>query len=910
MNDDSSRTARPAAIRRQEGIALITTLMVLTLCSVLVVGFVTAISSDQRSSGMDRDQTQAYAAAHAGLENLTADLTTLFTSDFSPQRTQIEALAATPPAMAGFQFIDPTGGSGYRVGPTRRYSLTAGSQTPHASGTFPIADPDGTIAAGPYQGFRGLITPYEIVVTARSRGGAEVRLRRELQTVAIPVFQFGMFSETDLAFHAGEDFLFGGRVHTNGDLWLAQGNSATLTLNDRVTAVGEVIRTNLPNGLATTTIEGYNGTVNLLYAANKFRPLKRDEGSLKANVCGGTVVVPNPGASLDCTQANLNEGKWTNTIIGAYNSYLRNGRTGARQLDLPLVADGNADGQPDYNPIELVRRPSTTVADPALLFEQRFFSMASVRILLSDTAADITGLPTVTADAPYRLDGANEARYTSDVATGGVRAPLAASAGPLACGIIPAGVYKSDDGQPLLNGYIKVEMKRQDGTWVDVTGEMLNLGISGRNLADNDLNNNDVTRLNNLPDDAGDYCAEPNPNAVIRLQRLRDAPSFSSAAANRCTLSTDSHDYWPLTLYDAREGQMRDGLGGTDLAFAGIMHYVELDVANLRRWLLGQIGASGTQARNDNGYIVYFSDRRNNRDAAGNETGEFGFEDVVNPPNMVATAGVGNSALDTGEDVNGNGLLDTYGAVPPAGAYRAGATAPFNAASIPRPYKIIPSGGANPDDRLVARANGTLFFRRALKLVNGGALSGNAGFTGLTIAAENPVYIQGNYNATTTLPSPYTEAHIAAAVIADAVTLLSNNWNDIRSFNSPSDATARPATSTAYRTAIITGKGIAFPKPAWADNSFGSDGGAHNFVRGLEDWRPATQRYRGSFVSFFTNRQATGTFKCCQSDVYVRGDRSWTFDTDFLTPTLLPPATPMFRDVNTLTFRQLLRPNQ
>jgi len=35
-------------------------------------------------------------------------------------------------------------------------------------------------------------------VTARSTKGSEVRLRRGLQTVAVPVFQFGVFSETDL----------------------------------------------------------------------------------------------------------------------------------------------------------------------------------------------------------------------------------------------------------------------------------------------------------------------------------------------------------------------------------------------------------------------------------------------------------------------------------------------------------------------------------------------------------------------------------------------------------------------------------------------------------------------------------------------------------------------------------------
>jgi hypothetical protein len=31
---------------------------------------------------------------------------------------------------------------------------------------------------------------------------------------------------------------------------------------------------------------------------------------------------------------------------------------------------------------------------------------------------------------------------------------------------------------------------------------------------------------------------------------------------------------------------------------------------------------------------------------------------------------------------------------------------------------------------------------------------------------------------------------------------------------------------------------------------------------------------------------------------------------DFLIPDELPPGTPMFRDINTLQFRQILRPNQ
>ena len=100
----------------ETGMALITTILVMMLCSVLMVGFVTAIVADQRASGLDRDQTQAYAVAHAGLEQLTSDLSTLFTTDFSPSRAQVDALVVNPPALPGFQYLSP----GRHVGISRR----------------------------------------------------------------------------------------------------------------------------------------------------------------------------------------------------------------------------------------------------------------------------------------------------------------------------------------------------------------------------------------------------------------------------------------------------------------------------------------------------------------------------------------------------------------------------------------------------------------------------------------------------------------------------------------------------------------------------------------------------------------------------------------------------------------------
>ena len=91
------------------------------------------------------------------------------------------------------------------------------------------------------------------------------------------------------------------------------------------------------------------------------------------------------------------------------------------------------------------------------------------------------------------------------------------------------------------------------------------------------------------------------------------------------------------------------------------MHYVELDVNNLRRWLGGQIGRlgapNGANAKNDNGYIVYFSDRRNNKNV-GDAGGDRRIRLRRHRQSGNASRARPTGTLDTGEDVNGNGTLE------------------------------------------------------------------------------------------------------------------------------------------------------------------------------------------------------------------------------------------------------------
>ncbi|HKO05617.1 MAG TPA: hypothetical protein VJW51_12750, partial [Candidatus Acidoferrales bacterium] len=162
------------------------------------------------------------------------------------------------------------------------------------------------------------------------------------------------------------------------------------------------------------------------------------------------------------------------------------------------------------------------------------------------------------------------------------------------------------------------------------------------------------------------------------------------------------------------------------------------------------------------------------------------------------------------------------------------------------------------------------------------------------------------------LACTYTGTEAPSAIIADAVTLLSSNWNDIDSFNVPFAYSRSTAVTTFYRTAILAGKGLSFPLSGVAGSpptDFGTDGGVHNFLRYIEDWGSASLAYNGSIVSFFYNEQGVGVYKCCTT-VYNPPGRGYQFDTNFLNPALLPPRTPTFRDINTLGFQQLILPNQ
>jgi hypothetical protein len=176
--------------------------------------------------------------------------------------------------------------------------------------------------------------------------------------------------------------------------------------------------------------------------------------------------------------------------------------------------------------------------------------------------------------------------------------------------------------------------------------------------------------------------------------------------------------------------------------------------------------------------------------------------------------------------------------------------------------------------------------KRGIRLKNGAIMPSG----GLTVASQNPVYIQGDYNtggsnppsnsgdATKPVVPGYDRA--ACAIICDAVNILSNSWKDS---NAALDLDQRVASNTTINAAIVAG---IVPS---ANNDY--SGGAENFPRFLEEWGNKTFTYYGSMVELFSSRQSIGTWGA--DNIYGAPKRQWFFDSNLLV-NVPPGSLPVF----------------
>jgi hypothetical protein len=176
----------------------------------------------------------------------------------------------------------------------------------------------------------------------------------------------------------------------------------------------------------------------------------------------------------------------------------------------------------------------------------------------------------------------------------------------------------------------------------------------------------------------------------------------------------------------------------------------------------------------------------------------------------------------------------------------------------------------------ITDTSGSSTAKRAVQIINGAKVPTG----GITIASNNPVYIRGDFNtgrvagsseppSNTGNPSDpdaggYTRQ--PASIIADAITVLSNNWDHD---GSPALG-SRVASNTTINAALMAGN--------VPSDGTSYSGGAENFVRLLENWSGKTFTYYGSMICLYASQQGTGTWG--KANVYSPGSLNFFYDSN------------------------------
>lgn len=177
-----------------------------------------------------------------------------------------------------------------------------------------------------------------------------------------------------------------------------------------------------------------------------------------------------------------------------------------------------------------------------------------------------------------------------------------------------------------------------------------------------------------------------------------------------------------------------------------------------------------------------------------------------------------------------------------------------------------------------------------LRLVNGQNIP-SRGTEGFTIVTNNRLYVKGHYNADGSMGTgsgTLSEANeVPAALVADAITILSNYWDDrlsradVTRFSTiPNQNDRNVPQDTEIAAAIITGTDVY------------NSGGINNLVRFLEMWEDKVVRIRGALIALFKSEVAWEPLLV--QNVFYPPDRQFSYS-DLFKAQRFPPGTPTVR---------------
>ena len=459
-NEKSSRSEslkRSEAKSNESGAALATAILMLALLSAIAMTVLAVVRNETRISGSDLKRTQTFYASAAGIEKMTSDFSDLYQQTSRPTDAQVAAVADLYPTELLTE--------GFTLAQSAVPDNTTLAAMRTTQGLTDPALPQVTMPSdSAFNGLIATVKPYTLTSRATTVDGTQVTLTRNMNNYLIPLFQFGMFSDDDIELHPGPSFTFNGRVHANGNVYVA----GAVKFLDKVTSAHEVLydkmRNGAPRAASTVSMAVGPGAINV--------PLTMGSLSGGPNIVGQTSGQPNyfPG-SPDGTVWNPSTFVWETTskqtadgTANKFGGQLLTRLTGASRLELPMQLDGNPTR-------EIIKRrlPNDSLPSPALpsaLSDSRYHTKAKIRILIDDEGVtnDVAGLyGTQNGDGTNTHDGVNLSSFNPMMLP---NATVAAGGGRALWRILNNNTSSSNSYNEVTTGTPTYPMQQQNGTAV------------------------------------------------------------------------------------------------------------------------------------------------------------------------------------------------------------------------------------------------------------------------------------------------------------------------------------------------------------------------------------------------------------------------------------------------------------
>jgi hypothetical protein len=766
-----------------------------------------------------------------------------------------------------------------------------------------------------FAGLRASDYQYRVYSTALKQAdgssdvSAQAMLQMQFTNRFIPIFQFAAFYEGDLEITSSTDMSINGPIHSNAGIFLAPGR--LLSLNGGVTHVNGIFRSLRYQATHNTDAR------SILFSGGGPYPDSAVACNGVANGCVSAVDAWGAGPfPIAISTAN----------ITASNNAIRN--TGVLRLPPSgFLSQTQTNGSPGtyYNKADLRVTFDPRNANPTFNIMRMEQSNTAPALIedFSNTPGLINSL-----QKPVMLRVASDAaRSTSEIVrlcpkldgTAGEPDPNDPVLTKRAIPNLPAALTSTTNlaklngsasipaNSALANRQLVINALRQAiimSQVSDMTYAQTKSAASGPLL----------TNFQTLLSNAGFTLAERNIVTAARLDEIAALNTNSLTGNGGCFLPAPMQilsNSVANPLFDKREGRN--------------MYILQSNIKSLTVWNRDGVYGNGTIT----GAQLSASDKLFARKplAALAAVDQLPADDPLN------TSNVANADCDY--DCLGLGSVDGVRTPTATATTEGGLVWHYSLINRAAPYNYISNPSAPDATPPVIATRSTT----AGVSPYGFAFSGGARLPGaLTIASDQAIYVQGDYNnpssfpgtipAVTTPPTldpldadavglnrtattnPPAKEKRPAAILADSAIILSNNCSDtsfrlncLRTFTATSTTATTgipmpPATTTVVRAAVLAGT------EATNIATGATSGGLNNHVSFRENWGGRTFKYRGSLVSKGIPSEFNGLFiPGCTATLCVGGlrhidtyfsppARDFGFDTDFNSINGLPPLTP------------------